>query len=161
MSRKVKRFVWILILCLSVSCIAYADTAYVFCRPDDFVNIRYAPTTNSDDIGRFECGDSFETDGVKKKDKKNRTWLHIINAGLEVDDAWICASYVQYSPIIIETAYATVVAKGRTAIRKSPNGKLNKWVENGDDLKIVARSDEWALTERGCVSMDCIEVWYE
>ncbi len=161
MRRFVPLFLLVLILALVGTVFAEDYTGYILCKPDDYVNVRMNPSSDSIVVGRFDCGDSFETDGKTKKDKKGKTWLHVINAHLEVGEAWVCSAYVQESPIIIETAMVTVVSKGRTAIRRIPNGKVNKWVHNCDDLKIFARSSEWALTSRGYISMECVEVWHD
>ena len=156
-----KYIILLLIAFILIPTIACGEEMFVICKPDDYVNVRMSPYSNSAVVGRFECGDSFETDGKTKTDKKGRKWLHIINASLESSEAWICNSYVQSTQVTVERAKATVVAKGRTAVRKAPNGKVRKWVKNGSILKVLAYSDEWALTTNGYISLSCIEVWYE
>ena len=158
-----KRIVPILIIVLVVisSVSAFADECYILCNPSDYINIRMTPSSNGVVVGRFDCGDSFETDWKTRKDKKGKTWVHVINMHLESTDAWVCKNFVQETPVVIGTDYITVDKNGRTAVRKYPNGKVRKWVENGDELRMLARSDEWAFTTYGYIRLDCVEGYHE
>ena len=157
--KTVKRILIVLLLLMFLLPTAFADECYVLCKPSAYVNARISPSAKSEAIGRFDCGDSIETDWVTKKDKNGNRWVHVI--GTLESDAWISESFIQDSPVIIENAKATVVANGRTAVRDKPNGKRNKWVNNGSDITIFAYSNEWAITKNGYISMECIEVWHE
>ena len=144
------------IMVIMLFCTAYADNVYILCRPDDYVNIRMFPSTNSEAIGQLDCGDSIETDGVTRKDKKGRTWVHV--CGLE-GGGWVCSRYVQETPVNIVSYDGYVSANGRTAVRRSPNGKVVKWLHNGDDVCIIAMSDEWALTKSGYIKKELLDVY--
>ncbi len=124
-----RRFVPTLIaLILIVSCCACSEELeeqyirmYVLCRPSDYVNVRVFPSTDSNGIGMLECGDEVVTDGETKIDKKGRTWVKIF--GFESCEAWVCSMYLQDSKITKEKCCGYVVARGKTALRRSPGGK--------------------------------------
>ena len=136
---------------------ANADYMYVLCRPNDYVNVRSLPTTKGDLAGILDCGDCVETTGVTKKDKNGRTWYEV--CGFE-GEAWVCAMYLQNSKIEIGKCTGYVASLGRTALRRSPNGKRIKWLKNGAEVTILAMSEEWALTTGGYVKRECLDVTY-
>lgn len=153
-----KRFVTILLIVLTMlTSVGMADAYYILCNPSDYINARISPSKKSDSVGMLYCGTEIESDGEIRKDKAGNKWLHIINAPFEVDDAWVCLTYAQETPITIEKLTAIVVSNGRTAIRKSPGGKRTKWVNNGDELKVLAYSSDWVLTTKGYVAYECLE----
>ena len=133
---------------------------YVLCAPDDVVNVRSAPTTRASRAGYLDCGDRIMTDGIVKKDGRGRTWYHVTEPCFEYADVWVCGMYVQETPVTTEQCYGFVIAKGRTALRRSPGGKRIKWLSNGDEVTIVAMSDEWVLTTIGYVRRDCLDIYY-
>lgn len=137
--------------------VANADRMYVLCRPNDYVNVRSLPSTKSQAMGILDCGDYVETDGVSRKDKQGRKWIQVY--GFE-GEAWICAMYLQESPVEIEKCTCYIVGKGKTALRRSPNGKRIKWLKNGTELTVLAMSDEWVLTTVGYVKREYVDVTY-
>ena len=154
-----KRIVQIVIVCILLVGIAFADSIYVLCSPEDMLNVRVNPSIRSEAIGGLYCGDSVETDGKIRKDKWGNKWIHIINIPCEVDEAWISTTYIQDTPVVVNEAIAVVTARGRrTAIRRSPNGKVIKWAKRGDELVVVAYSQEWVLTTKGYIKADCVEI---
>ena len=154
----VPRFLSVLLLLLLVCASAFADTMYVFCRPKDYVRVRESPTTSTEVVGYLDCGDPVETTGEMRKDKQGRKWLRI--AGLE-NGGWVCAMYLSDSPVTITDGYAGyVVSNGRTALRRSPNGKRIKWLNNGAEFRVYAMTDEWVLCKGGYIKRECVEVYY-
>ena len=138
-----KRFL-IALLCLLVVCVsALADTVYVLCQPDSFVYIRQFPKRGSAQAGYAELGDALETDGVRKNG-----FLHI--QGLD-SDAWINAGFVTDSPVVIRTVDGWIECGGRVACRRSINGTRRKWLKIGAEVVIFARSDDWAITDKGFI----------
>ena len=131
----------------------------ILCKPNDSVNARRSPSTKANVEGRFECGDVIETDGKVEIDNRGRKWIHVIDGTFETSDVWVCAMYVQDSTVTVEKRLAYVSANGRTALRRSPDGKRIKWLENGKELTVLAYSDEWALTTIGYVSMACLDFY--
>ena len=89
-------------------------------------------------------------------------WLakHSVIYGFESGEAWVCAMYLQDTPVQVESCNGYVVSRGRTALRRSPNGKRIKWLNNGDELDILAMSEEWVLTTRGYVRREYLDVTY-
>ena len=135
---------------------AGAETVSILCKPGETVNIREKPTTHSSVCGRYECGYTFETDGQTRRDSRGRVWVHMIDARLEVAEAWVCRTYVQYSTVEVQRTYATVDVTGRTALRKAPGGERIKWLAHGAEVEVLAYSGEWAVTTEGYISMECL-----
>ena len=133
---------------------AFADIMYVFCRPSEYVNVRMRP--DSIVTGWAECGSTVETDGVTKK-YDGKTWYHVINLAMEDPSGWICGQFLSYSPIVVEELTAYSCAKERVAIRKSPYGKVKKWLYNGEKTTVIARNDEWAITPQGYIKLEYLE----
>ena len=157
MKRIVPLFLTLVIVFLLFIGVANADRMYVLCRPDDYVHVRNLPSTKGELVGILDCGDWVETDMETKKDNKGRLWIHVY--GFE-GDAWVCAMYLQNTPIEIGKCYGCISALGKTALRRSPNGKCIKWLKNGTEVTILAMSDEWVLTTRGYIKRECLDVSY-
>ena len=155
-----KKFVPILLVLLILLGTANADgiRMYVLCKPGDYVNVRENPSTKSAVAGYLECGYEVETDGKTKKDNQGREWTHLTEPMLECSDVWVCSMYLQDTKVTIQELTGKIHSKGRTAVRRSPGGKIIKWLRNGDDVSILAMSGEWALTTRGYVRSEYIEV---
>lgn len=150
-----KRIAMIVIIMLVVSAYAFADDMYILCRPDDYVNVRAFPSTNAETVGQLDCGDHVETDGTTRRDRKGRTWFKVLNFE---GDAWVCSMYLQETPVVVATVQGYVSARGRTAVRRSPGGKRIKWLRCGDEITIYAMSDEWALTTKGYIMTEMIDI---
>ena len=138
-----KRFVVLLVCLLLVCGSAFADTVYVLCQPDSFVYVRMFPKRGAQEIGYAELGDALETDGVKRNG-----FLHV--EGFE-GDAWINAGFVTEYPVVIETVEGWIECGGRVACRRAIGGTRRKWLYNGADVVIYARSDDWSITNRGFI----------
>lgn len=151
-----KKIVPVLLMIVMLFTGAMAETCAILCSPGDEVNIREKPTTRSEVVGRFGCGYTFETDGETRKDKQGRRWVHMVNPHLEVEEAWVIDTYVAYSDVEIQSVTAVVDAKGRVALRKSPGGNRIKWLKNGQQVNVLAYSDEWCVTDQGYISVDCL-----
>ena len=63
-------------------------------------------------------------------------------------------------PPVIEKCGATVAASGRVMSYSRIGGRKNGWVNVCTDVKVYARSDEWAVTSKGFIRMKYLEVWY-
>ncbi len=151
-------FVALIILILSVAYIAGAEdeTKYILCNPrtDNHVAIRRSPRKGAEETGRLDCGDWFITDG-----KTRNGYIHLI--GLTEDgEGWVHLGYVVDDKPVIEKCNATISGSGRVKARRYINGKKNCWLAIGDDVKIYARSEEWAVTSKGYVRTEYLEVWY-
>ena len=150
------RFVPILIALLIFVSSAIADTMYAFCRPGDYVKVREMPSSKSRTVGQLDCGDPVETDGETRRDKQGRKWTLVY--GFESGEAWVCSMYLQNSPIEQERCTCHIVSNGRTAMRRSPGGKVVKWYGNGAEFTVLAMSSEWVLTKAGYIDRNCVDV---
>lgn len=139
-----RRFIALLLALLIISTAAVADTVYVLCQPDSFVYVRQFPKRGAQVAGYVELGDSLETDGVKRNG-----FLQVY--GFEPGVAWINAGFVTDCPVTVETVKGEVVSKGRVACRRSIKGTRRKWLKNGTELTIYARSAEWSITNQGFI----------
>ena len=112
--------VLILIILLIMASTAAADSVFVLCQPNSFVNVREFPRKGSEIAGRVELGDELETDGITKNG-----YIHI--CGFE-GGAWICAGFVTESPVTVATIPTVIQSKGRVACRRSIKGTRRKWL---------------------------------
>lgn len=135
------------------------DEAYdvwIFCNPESVVNVREKPSSSSYLAGRMECGTKTRTDWETQKDNRGRTWLHIVDQ-LEMDESWVCMDYVSETEVTVEEMGCVVLANGRVAARANPDGKRKKWLNPGQEVKVLAFNDNWALTNKGYVNWDYLE----
>ena len=138
-----KRFL-IVLLCLLLVCVsALADTVYVLCQPDSFVYVRQFPKKGAQSVGFAELGQALETDS-----KTKNGFIHVF--GFE-GDGWICAGFVTDSPVVVGTVDGWIDSQGRVACRRSINGTRRKWLSDGTEVVIFARSDEWSITNKGFI----------
>lgn len=143
--------VLIVLLCMLLICAsALADTVYILCQPDSFVNVRSFPKKGADVIGYAELGWEIETDGTKRNG-------FIKVSGYE-GDAWIYAGYVTDTPVTIMTLDTQIISKGRVACRRAINGTRRKWLKNGKNVTVYAFSDDWAVTDYGFIKTDFLGV---
>ena len=149
-----KRIVPILAVLLLVANVAFADNIYIFCEPQAYVNVRSQPSGIA--IGWVECGNDVSTDWEIKK-RNGKEWIHVIDLAMEETEGWICTDYVSTTPIIVESRTAYACPNERVAIRKSPNGKLKRWLYNGDKTNVIAWNDEWAITTEGYVKVEFLD----
>ena len=136
-----KLLIVFLLLCMVGT--AAADTVYVLCQPDSFVNVREFPRKGSEVAGRVELGDALETDGQRKNG-----FIHV--CGFE-GGAWINAGFVTEYPVTIVTLPTIIQSKGRVACRRSIKGTRRKWVYNEQKVTIYAFADDWAITNQGFI----------
>ena len=149
----------LIVLLMSICYIAGAEetTKYILCSPrtDNHVAIRRSPRKCAEETGRLDCGDQIITDG-----KIRNGYVHIIGM-TEYGEGWVHKGYVVDDKPVIERCMATIAAKGRVKARRFIGGKKNCWLDVGDDVRVFARSEEWAVTNKGYVMTKYLEVWYE
>ena len=146
--RRIVPFLLALMLCAS------ASAEYVFCTPDTYVNVRSKPSGEA--VGWIDCGTWVDTDGKTQK-SGGHTWAHVTGLNAEDTEGWICSEFLTDSPVNISRRTAYAVAIGRLAIRKSPNGKVKGWLENGEKCTVLADADGWAIPTRGYVMTEFLE----
>jgi hypothetical protein len=129
-------------------------SCWVLCQPNDYINARQKPTKKSMIAGRYEARDELITDGVIRNN-----YVHIVNTSLECGDAWIYAGYISYEePEALGACPAVVTSRARLAARKHIGGKVRKWLNNGDKVKVYYMTEEWCVTNRGFVKTQYIEL---
>lgn len=129
-------------------------TCWVMCKPGSRVSVRLEPSKKSPEIGFLECGDSFQTDG-----ESIDGWISCLGVG--ETNGWIYCGYVcTEKPEIIGERYVCV-AKKQVACRKwigGPKIEAKSWLKNGQNVYVFCIGDGWAVTSRGYVRSDWIEV---
>ena len=150
-----------LMLCLSIIIAAFTAVAeeyrvFIFCNPKSSVMVRRSPKKRSEVSGRLEFGDWVLTDGVKQNG-----FLHVLGI-TEYGEGWIFAgNTVEDQPQKLEKARANVAASGRVMSYRWVAGRKNKWLKVGAEVKVYGWSDEWAVTNKGYIRTEYLEVWYE
>ena len=148
MIRKMLVLLFIAIFSLTSS---NADTIWVMCQPDSYVNIRSKPSGRSRTEGYALCGYDLETDC-----KTRNGFLHVYGS-FEAGEGWISEGYIVWDePIKVDQKYS-VCSKGRLAVRKNINGKRSRWCYTDDVLMVYWLSDEWAVTNKGFVKSEFLE----
>jgi hypothetical protein len=133
---------------------------WVLCQPGDHVNLRIDARRDSKSVGWLECGDEFETDGTSRNG-----WIRVLDAGECA--CWIYSGYVVTDePVRIEEGEQNYVcvARERVACRRwvdGPqiriNGRLS-WLKNGSDVSVFYIAGDWAVTSRGYIRAEWLEV---
>lgn len=131
------------------------ERVFVLCNPESFVIVHRNPKMTSEKAGRLECGEYALTDG-----KKKNGFLHILNV-TEYGEGWIYTGYVVHDQPTIRDAVACVAASGKVRARRCINGQRIAWLKVGTEVRVYAMSEEWAVTDRGFVNREYLEVWYE
>ena len=134
---------------------AEENQCWALCKPRDHVNLREEPRKDSKSVGWLECGDSFYTDGIIKNG-----WLHVLDVG--ECDCWIYAGYVSFeAPVYVDEQYVCV-AKKWVACRRWVNGPQIKgrrgWLHNGTNVNVHYIAGDWAVTDRGYIRSEWLEV---
>ena len=149
------RVILIVLIILAVWVVfAKADVSemqrWIMCK--DYVIIRAKPSRNAMECGQLDPGDDIETD-----DQTENGFIHIVSP----TDGWVWAgNVVESQPEKIE-AYGYVVARYQVACRRWVNGpqtEKNPWAKNGTMIKVLWLCDEWALTSRGYIQREWLEI---
>ena len=138
-----KRLFVSILFAIMLFSVAAAESVFVLCQPDSFVNVRMFPKRGAEVAGRVELGDELETDGERRNG-----FIHV--CGFE-GGAWINAGFVTEYPVTKCKAETEIVSTGRVACRRSVNGTRRKWLPNGQKVVIFAFSDDWAITNQGFI----------
>lgn len=130
-----------------------AEDIYVLCRPGDIVNARLSPSTRAQVVGWLTCGDRLTTDGIEKGG-----FVHIIDCSMETDEAWVSKRYIVEDEPMIMNIRVIIIAEGRVAARKWVDGPRRTWMRPGTEVTLLARADEWSITNRGFVRTEFLGV---
>jgi len=149
-----KFFAAVILLCLLMS-VSYADTVWILCQPDSYVNTRPFANKKHNANGYMECGWEAETTG---KTSKGYLYLELNN---EDGYGWVHKGYIVYSEPIIITFKTNIYSKGRVACWRSIGGNRRCWVKNGDVVTVYALCEEWAVTNKGFIKTEYLGVDYD
>ena len=133
-------------------------TCWIMCKPGSRVEIRATPDKGGISEGWLDCGDSFETDAETKNG-----WIHCYGVG-DAEEGWIYLGYVTtQKPEEIGERYVCV-ANYRAACRKwmaGPQIESAPWIYNGQYCQVLVSDGEWAITNRGYIRAEWLEVSVE
>jgi len=128
-------------------------TCWAMCKPGSRVTVRSEPRKSSAERGYLECGDCFQTDGESVDG-----WIRCYGAG---ENGWVYVGYVvQEKPETIGERYVCV-AKRQVACRKWMSGPQideRPWMRNGEFCEVFVMADGWAVTSRGYIRSEWLEV---
>lgn len=149
-----------LILAILTTCYmagAEEKTMYVLCnpKPENRVCVRRFPKKGAEETGYLTCGDKVITDG-----KKRNGFVHIIGV-TEDGEGWVHKGYLVEDRPVIEECWASIAASGRVKARRCVGGQKASWLDVLTEVKVYAHSEEWAVTSRGYIKKEFLEIWYE
>lgn len=124
---------------------AEGHPAYVLCDPESSVCVRETPKKNGLLIGHLMCGDELTLDGIWRGE-----WEHVIGLGLEMSEGWINRRYISYVKVTVgEFKAVTTAAKVRA--REGADGKVLRRLKKGTEVRVLASSDGWSVTDKGFI----------
>ena len=140
-------------LCLLCSYV-HAETVWVLCQPDSYVNVRRSASKKQEPNGTMECGWDAETNN---KTKNGFIYVEVPN---EDGYGWINKGYIVHSKPVIITFKTNIYSNGRVACWRSIGGNRRCWVKPGAEITVYAVSEEWSITNKGFVKTEYLGVNY-
>ena len=149
-----KKIICLLLALLTISG-ATAETRWIACMPDDYVNVREKASKRSAEVGYLEAGDEIETDGIIRDG-----FIHITGFG-ETGDGWVFAGFISdEEPQEVMERYVCVARK-RVACRRWIDGDRisgkHGWLNNGSNATVYYKAGEWLITSRGYIRAEWME----
>ena len=157
---KVLSLILAVIICISTWMITteanriHAETVYatqwIICK--DYVLIRQWPSRKAAECGQLDPGDEIEIDG-KTKDG----FAHIVSP----IDGWVWAGNIVSSQPEKVECKAYVTANKRLYCRRwvdGPKVEERPYLINGSEVRVFWMNDEWAVTSRGYVKSEWLEM---
>lgn len=127
-------------------------TCWIMCKPGSYVTIRSTPSKNGQVNGYLDSGDSFQTDGESKDG-----WISCCSG----EGGWVyCGYVVTEKPQIVGERYICA-AKKQVACRKWMGGPQidgRPWLRNGEFVQVFLMADGWAITNRGYIRSEWLDV---
>lgn len=151
-------FLGVCIACI-VAMVSFASaegatyTRWVICEPGSEVLLRESPSRHAEIVGAVVCGEAIRTDG-----RERNGYIHLVGVSNETGEGWIHEGYVVYDEPVRIDAEGVITARGRVACRKSIGGKRKAWAAAGSTVTVYWISREWAVTDKGYISSDYLEV---
>ena len=130
-------------------------TFWIMCKPGSQVNARRTPDEKAEIVGFLETCDEFRTDGEIRNG-----YVHALGIG-EYGEAWIyCGFVATEKPEAVFENYVCV-ARTRVACRRwisGPQIEGRGWLRNGSCVQVFYKTSEWAVTNRGYIMSEWLEV---
>lgn len=146
-------------LCCVVLLISHAEademvcTRWVLCQPDSEVLIRARPDRRSEVVGAACCGEQLRSDG-----RERNGYIHLVDVNNETGEGWISEKFVVFDEPYRIDAEGVIIGKGRVACRDSVSGKRIGWASAWSSVTVYWISSEWAVTDRGYIMSEYLEV---
>lgn len=145
-------FLILTIAILANYCLNYAvaeeDGYFILCEPNGRVNVREKPRKTATVVGWVEFGRYVHTDG-----KEKNGFVHVIDLAAEITDGWVYKGYLAYDQPRDEQ-YIAEVWGGNVIARACIGGKQLRVLKEGKRVTVYARSNAWAVTNKGYVMCD-------
>lgn len=143
------------VLIVAITCSAVAEeTAYVLVGHGQTVNVRRAPSADSDRLCTFERGRVVTIDRVV--DGYAHVALALNNTGGWIDIRFLSSE----KPEELETG-AFLVTANKTRVRTKPNGEVKKRLDKGATVEVFewleADGELWAKVSGGYILADLLE----
>ena len=130
-------------------------SCWILCKPGSQVYARRTPDKGGQVVGFLEVGDVFRTTGESRNG-----WIRAEGIG-EFGEAWIWCGYVVTDrPVAVGENYVCV-AKNRVACRRwvdGPQVARSPWLKNGSSVQVFYIAGDWAVTSRGYIRTEWLEV---
>ena len=126
---------------------ARAEDFYVLCRPGGEVNIRAKPKLNSRIVACASFGDRLTGD------KEQNGFVHVTGLAAEEDSGWIYKGLLVKDQPIVSKGTAQIMKADAVMCRKyaDRSSKAVKKYKAGENVKVLAISEEWCVTEKGYI----------
>ena len=125
--------------------------AWVLCQPDSWVNIRSRASSKSESTGTLFSGDRIWIDG-KTKDG----FAHVDKCTTEAGEGWVHAGYIVFDEPELICERCKISSNGRVAARRTIDGQIRRWMQDGDAVGVIQVAGEWALTDMGFIKTEYI-----
>ena len=143
-------FIAIVVLCSAID--ARADY-FVLCKPGSEINVRAKAKLKSPVIATAFFGQRIKTDGQEKNG-----FVHAVNLNAETCTGWIYKGLLVEDEPIATGGQAQVFGAERVACRKYADGKVIRWAQDGENVRLYAISADWCVTDRGYLRTDFLTV---
>ena len=131
---------------------AEESVLFIICNPKTYVCVRNSPKKGHNEGGQLDCGDYVLTDGVIKNG-----FVHVLGI-TENGDGWVHRGHLVPDPPVIETVKMMCSSNWDVICRRWVKGRKVGKLRTGDTVTVYARSEEWAVTNKGYVMTKYLEV---
>lgn len=132
-------------------------TVWVVCQPNSYINVRQAPSKSAP-----VCGYLDSCDKIIISTKAKNGFFRILYPAFECEGYVYCGFVSTSEPMPMDGQTYTVVSNARVAARRwmdGPRVSVGGWLINGTEVQVFYMTDEWAVTNRGFVKAEFLEVW--